>query len=480
MKRPEQKLIFPPFVVKQRDEYNNDQRRTQIQTEIRQIEEKMDKIKRTIDDDSIVLERLKTTADAQSIVSTLEAQVAKALESLDELINDEAVFLEKQGFTVPDLSNASDQDPDQIPASLEKMLKAATNRHDDAKANLDQSMEKFLNSQRLLSEKSALFASSQKTLASLRVKLQHLSTVTGEWNAVQESIRPNEAEFFGDSDFVGGDLVAVSHHIEKQLAKLEDHLMDVVEPEATTRLVRKLAKWIKKRTQSGKICPCCQQNADAEELEQFLGAFMAEGSELIKKSVGDSSTGRKAKSFYENVRKKIGSLQGGLHDVARISEEISELENGTKRLQEEISQCNDTLKSLTSEKDTEQSNVDDIRGLMELIRRWIDDANRISEKRLEIQQKRLDLSAASGTDGDKDLRTVDREIVELREEKDNLAAKINRLNKEVTEINRRISDASTRVSLAFICENFRLLTNEKRHHNLKALRVERKRSLRKS
>jgi DNA repair exonuclease SbcCD ATPase subunit len=420
----------------------------------------MDKIKRKIDDESIVLERLKSTADAQSTVVTLEAQAAKALEALDELISDEAVFLEKQGFTVPDLSHASDQDPDQIPASLEKMLKAAKERHDDAKAKLDQSTEKVINAQRLLSEKSALFASSQKSLGALRTKLQNLSSVTEEWNVLQESIRSVEQEFFGETTFVGGDATAVAHYIEEKLANCEEQLRNEIEPKAAKRLVKKLASWIMNRMETDKRCPCCHQTADEDTLGQFLRDFSRANKLEIEQAAAALSTVRKAKSFCEDVLKKIRPLQGGLRDAARISEEISELENNAKRLQEENAQCNDTLKSLTSEKDSDQSNVDEVRSLMETIRRWIDDANRISEKRLEIQQKRLDLSAAAGTDSDKDLRTVDREIIELREEKDNLAAKINRLNKEVTEINRRISDMSTRVSLSFICPSFRLHTDE--------------------
>jgi hypothetical protein len=368
----------------------------------------MDKIKRKIDDDSIILERLKSTAEAQNTVVTLEEQVAKALEALDEIVRDEAVFLQKHGFTLPNISNENDQDPDQIPVALENMLKTATKRYNDAKARLDQVTEKVVNSQRLLSEKSALFASSQNSLSALRIKLQNLSTVTEEWNVLQQAIRSHE-ETNGNSSFVVGDPTAVSQYIEQRLEMVEEELNDVMDPDAALRLAKKLAKWIKKRMEEGKKCPCCQQKSDTAKLDQFLQDFYNVGKELAK-SGGASANAKKMKIFYEDARKKLIPLQGGLRDSARISEEISEFENTAKRLQDDISQCHDTLKPLLSEKTTEQSTVSDIRSLMETMRRWIDDANRITEKRLEIQQKRFDLSASVGTDGVKDLRTVDREI----------------------------------------------------------------------
>jgi DNA repair protein RAD50 len=66
----------------ERDVANSDPRRTEIPTEIRSLEEKIDKFKREIDDDQIALNDLRHSAEAQNAIAVLREQSTKELEML--------------------------------------------------------------------------------------------------------------------------------------------------------------------------------------------------------------------------------------------------------------------------------------------------------------------------------------------------------------------------------------------------------------
>lgn len=403
----------------------------------------METLKRKIDDDAVILNRLNSSAQAQNAVTTLQDQVEKEIESLDEVVREESVFLEKHQFQQPEISS---NDADQIPRVLDELRKKVKERLDQANASHKQTIGKVSIAQSLLSEKSTLFSASQKTIASLRTQLQDLSSVSNDWQSLLEKVQNHDVDVTKHG-FDGDDIESLIQYLEERLARVQNDIVDVMDSETAERHVKKLTKWIKKQmvVDNAKRCPCCQQEANEGALGAFLELFYAAGQKILHVPSDELNAAQNMKSFYNNALKKAGELKGGLRDIERIKAEVSDVEKDAKRLQSEVSQCNEDLKSLETERDVEDAALGDIQSLSETVRRWVDDASRIAEKRAEIHQKKLDLSAEAGSVDGRDLRTVDREILEMREEKDNLAAKINRLNKETTEINRRVTEMSSRV-----------------------------------
>lgn len=156
------------------------------------------------------------------------------------------------------------------------------------------------------------------------------------------------------------------------------------------------------------------------------------------------------KHMYETMRKSVEDKIDDLRDFRRLTGEADELEREIKRLTDIVVQCNTDLKERSAKRDEAQAEVDELRAVLDMIRRWSDDAVRIAEKKLQAQQKQRDLNATL-TDSSRDLKTVDRQIVELREEKEGLANKIVRLNKEMSDFNHRISEVSSQVrSISFL------------------------------
>jgi predicted nucleic acid-binding Zn-ribbon protein len=84
--------------------------------------------------------------------------------------------------------------------------------------------------------------------------------------------------------------------------------------------------------------------------------------------------------------------------------------------------------------------------LLESSKRWSEDANRIASKRMKISQKRVALSVSTPYH-DRDLRTVERDVTRLGDEKDKFATRINELNRQLTSLNRALHEATDKVSL---------------------------------
>lgn len=148
--------------------------------------------------------------------------------------------------------------------------------------------------------------------------------------------------------------------------------------------------------------------------------------------------------FYLSMRKSIEGKADDLRDFKRMTVEASDLEKEIKRLQDDILHHHETLAMQKALCDKGQYEVDDTIGLVDTIRRWSEDAVRVVDKKIQIKQKILDLKATCA-DSTRDLKTVDRQIAEMREEKEMMSTKILRLNKEMSDLNHKISEVSTSV-----------------------------------
>jgi chromosome segregation ATPase len=195
------------------------------------------------------------------------------------------------------------------------------------------------------------------------------------------------------------------------------------------------------------VCPCCRRAMNIDETKIFIETMksLASDKDIIDTDDNAQEKYKSLKTAYQSMRK---ALEGGIDDIRdsrRMTDESCDLEKDVQKLQDELNHCHSTFKEQTIVRDDLQKEVIDLRELVDTIRRWMDDAGRIVEKKLQICQKKLDLRTTS-TDSSRDLKTVDRHITELREEKEALSSKILRLNKEMSELNQKISEVSSAVS----------------------------------
>jgi predicted nucleic acid-binding Zn-ribbon protein len=186
---------------------------------------------------------------------------------------------------------------------------------------------------------------------------------------------------------------------------------------------------------------------DTNEAKTFVVAMknLENDKDIIDTDEKAQELYRTLKPAYQSMRKALEDGVDDLRDSRRMNDEASELEKDVQKLQDELFHCNSTLKEQTALRDECQKEVTDLRELVDTIRRWMDDAGRIEEKYLQISQKKLDLQSTS-PDSNRDMKTVDRQITEMREEKEAMSNKILRLNKEMSELNQKISEVSTQAT----------------------------------
>lgn len=174
-----------------------------------------------------------------------------------------------------------------------------------------------------------------------------------------------------------------------------------------------------------------------------------ETSPLIKVDPEKLQKDRAAKANYERWRKAVsqciadvGEHQRLLNECKTLTQTVSELESAVGELDQELT---GTLQANQAEA---QSKVDELRNLTQNIQRWVDHANQIASKKLRVSQKHNDLtmSMTALDSGGRDLRTVERDLDQKRDEKDTLNKRISRLQKEMMQFNNKVTNLTTSAS----------------------------------
>lgn len=154
---------------------------------------------------------------------------------------------------------------------------------------------------------------------------------------------------------------------------------------------------------------------------------------------------RDMKANYEGWKETVAEYTDDLRDYFRMSKELRDAEKEHQRLLDDISHYNTKIRKQKSDVQDLQQTDDEMRDIVDLSKRWSEDAARIAEKGMQVAQKKVDLSASISDTG-RDLRTVERDLNNLMEQKDELANKITNLNREMTQINTAVNNLSAQVS----------------------------------
>ena len=200
-------------------------------------------------------------------------------------------------------------------------------------------------------------------------------------------------------------------------------------------------------------CPCCLKNLDVDDVESFNSNMneLADParSALFNLDPAKLQRDRSTKTNFERWKKAVSRAMGDVVEHMRLQVEVQNTAQVVRELESALSEQERGLLALKSEKAELQSDVDDLRHLSDCAKRWVVDAGRIASKKERINEKNNDLTMSMSVidSGNRDLRTVERDLDEKREEKDALMGKIARLNKEMTQINSRVASLSTQVSL---------------------------------
>lgn len=196
----------------------------------------------------MILEALKQTADSQNALASLREQCEKDFESLEENIRDESYSLTKFNIPVPPaLPNEGDEEGDQLLKTIEAMANGARSKHDAANGHFRSASEDAVKSQKIVSEKTALLANSQRSLASIRAKLQATAGSVEEVRKLVDTLRTHE-ENLGESTLPPSATVEspreILEYLSERLETVEESAMDASVPEIAKKILKKLKKMV--------------------------------------------------------------------------------------------------------------------------------------------------------------------------------------------------------------------------------------------
>lgn len=439
-------------LVKQRDTASSDPRREEIPTEIRRLEEKVDSIKRQIEDDRIALDGLRLCADAENQISMLREQCTKDVELLEETIRENAFSLQKFKIqSTEKLPSYDDDDGRTLVTFVESFVDKIQTEYNKAKSALTKAENDASQAQRTVNEMTATLSSKQQNLQSMIGRVETLKVDHVEkCETTIEKLRELEAS-------EGQEPPAKKSSIEDVIAYIDDRLKSMEEDsplddeEYSRRLLKKLKRLAKKKDKDGQFegysCPCCTRAMDEDEYIVFRSNFDA----LLNES-GLVSTDQEQMDHFNSLKKKYEKYVKTLRNNAfqfseyeRLQKECSTVETELQQLRDELSTQQASLSDLKSKSTDRHTELDELRDLVESSKRWADDAHRVKDKRMQINQKNDELSLSTAVSG-RDLRTVEKELQKKVESKEEKINAINRLNKEMTELNNRVTQLATQAS----------------------------------
>lgn len=437
-------------LVKQRDQASADPRREEIPTEIRRLEEKVDSIKRQIDDDRIALDGLRLCADAENQITMLREQCTKEVELLEETIRENSFSLQKFNIQPSEkLPSYDDDDGRALVTFVEAIVDKIQAEYSKAKSELDKAETDVNQTQRTVNEMTATCSSKQQSLQSISSRMEAMKGgPVAKVEATIEKLRELEQSEGLEPPAKNCSAEDAVTYIDGRLKTLEDE-SPLDDQEYSKKLLRKLRKLAKKKGDDGKEfrCPCCTRAMDDDEYRTFKEKFEELMEESVLVSADQESTDRynSLKKKYEKWVKVLRNNLVEIREYERLQKECSTAETEVQQLRDDLSTQQTCLSELKTKSANRRNEVDEIRELVEISKRWADDAHRIKDKRIQINHKKDELSMSTAVSG-RDLRTVEKELnskIESKEEKINA---INRLNKEMTELNNRVTQLSSQAS----------------------------------
>ena len=173
------------------------------------------------------------------------------------------------------------------------------------------------------------------------------------------------------------------------------------------------------------FCPCCSRVfANEDEAMAFRSQtkslYDKENSVLLEGSDADQA----AINSYTQWKDVVSKSLPGTSEYRRLANETKGLKSDIDEMTIFVNQKNAELDNLASQAKSLEEDVQESRGLLEQTRQFAGAASRIAEKRMQVKQKQLDLSASAADIAGRDLKTVERQLKEKISGKDNNSTKV--------------------------------------------------------
>jgi DNA repair exonuclease SbcCD ATPase subunit len=361
--------------ARQRDDALANPRKNQVPLLIKQLEDKAEKIKRTLEDDRLTLESLRESAKEQNTISHLKDQRASDYAVLKDSIQEHVSTMAR--FNIPLINNLPSPEVsngDALVTTIHDVAEVIHDKYYDLDSQLTRATADATKSDRAFSEKNALLTSTQRQLQIEKPKMNRLEDAMKQVRNVVEEIR------------VYDDALTVDEKHPSELAAYLDRELEEITsaapmvPETAKKLLRRLLKMVKNGDEF--TCPCCKREIETNDVPAFsdnLQALMSDDSPLVQKEMSKSG-GDEMKTKIQDWRKIVSTNVGDVRDYWRLIDDIRRLEHDANHLKADVDSARASLDAANGEVRDIQIELTQARELFDASKRWTDDANRIAGK----------------------------------------------------------------------------------------------------
>jgi DNA repair protein RAD50 len=238
-------------IAKKRDETNDNPRRTQVPIEIRSVEEKMDKLKRDLEDDKMALTMLRHSAEAQNAIVVLKEQSAKELESLQDSIKDLGYVFQQYNITDPGElpSTLEDTSGEDLTQTVSKIVDELSDKYHGLTLEQSKTSGEVNRLQKTVSENQALLAHNQRALSSKKLSIGQLDAKNGSIDKIRRvavELRRFESEH-GVTTPVSLDESKpqeLQSYLDTKLEEEESTSTEGIQPAVVRKIMKKLLKQV--------------------------------------------------------------------------------------------------------------------------------------------------------------------------------------------------------------------------------------------
>lgn len=442
--------------AKERDQANTDPRKDKIPVEIRDIESKLDSLKRDLEDERMTLEYLRQTSDIQQTVSVLKGQCLRDLEELEESMQDFAFVAQSFNISslpkkLPTLQDMGG-DGSVIRDIFSQLLDQVNEKLDSQKAASDRANHHATKLQQEVSECRVLLNQDQREVEKRRTRLALLESSGGPIERVSQVVEELKV-YERDSGGPSANKTVDQWDPQGLVAYLSDRLVQAERQSGqniSTESLRNIFSQLMKQARTDTnvfACPCCTRTFDNEiEFEAFrkqLKILASKQSPLLQ----TDERSKESKSKYTAWKDIVTEHYQEILEYSRISTEIKNLDVNIQSLDDRLSESLRKLEEAKVEASDLESQVASLRDLQNSVKSWSEAAGRIAEKCMQISQKEEQLTMSTGIDPQgRSLHTVELAINDLIEKRESYAAKMNRLNKEMSAIMSRINTVTSQAT----------------------------------
>lgn len=245
---------LPSFnAAQRRDEANNDPRKTEIPIEIRSIEEKLDNLRRVIEDDQQVLRDLRHCSDAQNEIVVLNDQTTKDVENLRDAMREHSFDFQKYVIQTPDPVRIAEDDVngDLLVDAMEKLATQVSKKFDEVSDKLSTTTNDVAAKQQIVSQKSAMLSHNRQSFESLSAKLASMNGENGcygKYLRIVRTVKRFEMENGVATTIDDTDPQRAVNHITAQLEKLDENSVEGLTGDILYKVFKQIKKMVRTRS----------------------------------------------------------------------------------------------------------------------------------------------------------------------------------------------------------------------------------------